>query len=218
MKGRDCAGIVLLMRTNSAACTLAFLSTLAFATSASADPKDPDRADADARDAPAKLSLFTAAGYLASSGAPGGGALSTGIRYAVGRHFALGFDLGYGVLATGSGVEDRWWFMPSMAVVVPVRVGERTASFDLGAGLGLGTSSGYASWSEYASHPFTADWEFQLEPAVRAHAIASLALSPSLAVFARAEAAALVLPHGAAATVTDSTWMLFSLGARFRLL
>jgi hypothetical protein len=192
------------------------LLTLLLPAAASADP-EPDKNRIAAREEPSKLSLFTSAGYLATSGG-NGGALATGVRYAIGRHFALGFDLGYGLMATDAGMQDRWWFMPSMAVVVPARIGKRAATFDIGAGLGLGTSSGYASWSEYASHPFSADWEFQLEPAVRAHAIAALALTPSLEIFTRAEAAALVLPHGSSPNVTDSTWMMFSVGTRFGLL
>lgn len=214
------------MNTKSIAATLAFLATAAVTTVAAADPNappvpEPDAAARAAHPEPTKLSLFTSAGYLASSGA-NGGALGTGIRYAIGRHFALGFDLGYGLLdvhnGTGTGAQDRWWFIPSMAVVIPARIANRDATFDIGAGLGLGTASGYASWSAYASHPFTADWEFQLEPTVRAHAIAALAITPSLDVFVRADAAALVLPHGSSNSMTDSTWLMFSLGTRFRLL
>ena len=105
-----------------------------------------------------------------------------------------------------------------MAAVIPARFGRVHATFDIGAGLGLGTASGYGSASEYTSHPLTATWEFQLEPAVRAHAIAAFTVSRSLDVFARADAAALVLPHGSNAGPSDSTWLLFSLGARFRVL
>ncbi len=191
----------------TASCT----SSVAFA-----DPPNPDRSDTKS-DAPTKLTLFTSAGYLATSGG-NGGALGTGIRYAIGEHFALGFDLGYGLMALQTGMQDRWWFMPNMAVVIPTRIANMPLSIDIGAGLGLGTSSGYASWSEYTSHPFTADWEFQLEPAVRAHAIAALGVSRSLEVFVRADAAALVLPHGSASSSSDSTWLMFAIGTRFRLL
>ena len=207
MIGRAKSGIGLGMHVRWTVLSL-LLSVTAVA---SADP-DPDRV-ASAREAPAKLTLFTSAGYLATSGA-NGGALGTGVRWAVARHFALGFDLGYGLLATGAGMQDRWWLVPSMAVVFPVG----RVSFDVGAGLGLGTASGYASWSEYAAHPFQADWEFQLEPAARAHVIAAYALGPTLELFARAEAAALVLPHDASpGGTTNSTWAMFSLGTRFAL-
>lgn len=202
-----------------------FSISMSFATAASAQRvPDPDKVPA-VHEGPTQLSLFTSAGWLTSSGA-NGAALSTGVRLAIGEYFALGFDLGYGLLSaqagasatTGTLMEDRWWFMPSMAGVIPVRLGRTRATFDIGAGLGLGTASGYKGWDEYTSHPFTADWEFQLEPTVRAHAMASLAISRTVDVFLRAEAAALVLPHGVAAGPTDSTWMLVSLGTRFRLL
>ena len=201
--------------------TPAFLGALALlsgARVAAADPPvpAPDASSLAPREVATKLSGFVSAGYLTTSGA-NGLALSTGVRLAVGPRFALGFDLGYGLLATDAGMQDRWWFIPSMAFVVPAHFGARAASFDFGVGLGLGTSSGYASWATYAAHPFTAAWEFQLEPTVRTHVIASIAVSRSLELFARADAAALVLPHGSNANATDSTWLLFSLGTRFEL-
>jgi len=215
VKTRAKRGIDTSMNTKSIAA--AFLVTVSTTTAASADP---DRASQDARNEPSKLTLFTSAGYLATAGG-NGGALATGVRYMIGRRFALGFDLGYGLMATDSPtakMEDRWWFIPSMAVVFPARVGKYPLSFDVGAGLGLGTSSGYTVPSDYTDRPFSADWEFQLEPAVRAHAIAAIQVTRSLEIFARAEAAALVLPHGSSPSVTDSTWMMFSIGTRFGLL
>ncbi len=207
------------MKTQSMISAFTFLFASAFTTLAAADPNPNPDVATNAKEEPTKLSLYTSAGYLASSGA-NGGALSTGVRYAVGNHFALGFDIGYGLLAVQDGTaQDRWWFIPSMAVVIPARFGKVRATFDIGAGLGLGTSSGYASWSEYGAHPFTADWEFQLEPAVRAHAIAAFTVSRNLEIFTRADAAALVLPHGVDTNgTTGSTWMMLSIGTRFRLL
>lgn len=206
------------MHTKSTSALLAFFFTLTTAGLASADP---DRASSDAKlEEPARLSLFTSAGWLTTSGG-NGGALATGVRYAIGRHFALGFNLGYGIMATDSPtakMEDRWWFIPSMAVVLPARVGKYPLAFDIGAGLGLGTSSGYTTASDYTAHPLSADWEFQLEPAVRAHAIAAIRVSRTLEIFTRFEAAALVLPHGSSPTATDSTWMMLSVGTRFGLL
>jgi hypothetical protein len=198
---------------------LAFLCSTTVAGLAAAEPgeRDLDARARGEREDPIQLSGFVSAGYLTTSGA-NGSALSTGVRLAVGRRFALGFDLGYGLLAVQAGMQDRWWFVPSMAFVIPAQIGARPASFDLGWGLGVGTSSGYPSWSTYAAHPFTAAWEFQLEPTVRAHAIASFELTRALDVFVRADAAALVLPRGSNAGVTDSTWLLFSVGTRFRLL
>jgi hypothetical protein len=115
-------------------------------------------------------------------------------------------------------MQDRWWLIPSMAFVIPVAVGGRRLTFDLGMGLGAGTSSGYSSWSRYVERPFAADWEFQLAPTYRVHGIASLEVARSVEIFARADAAAMILPPGSGPSVTDSTWVLLSLGARFDLL
>lgn len=208
------------MNLRSTLCASAFLVAINPVAIASAQ-SSPTSSEPDARahylkEDFAQLSVFTSAGYLATSGA-NGAALSTGLRLGLGRRFALGFDFGYGLMKTDPGMQDRWWLLPSMAVVFPTTLFARKATFDVGVGFGLGTSSGYSSWSRYASKPFTADWEFQLEPAARAHAIASIAMTPTVDVFVRAEAAALALPHGSNATVTDSTWTLFSLGTRFAL-
>ncbi len=206
------------MKRPSALHAVAFAVACTITTAAAAAESEPPRSSIGVTSGVTDLTLFTGAGYLTSGGGTGG-AIATGVRLGVGRRFALGLDFGYGVMGLGSTMQDRWWVIPSMAVVVPVDVGRRRAAFDIGAGLGLGTSSGYAGgWSEYAAHPFTATWEYQLVPAVRAHAIASLSMTPTLELFARADAAALVLPHGAGATVTDSTWLLFSMGTRFELL
>ncbi len=203
------------MNKKSLLVVVAPLFVLSLSPIAAADPEAPKNAPTDER--PAKLTLFTSTGYLGTSGG-NGAAVATGIRYAIGDHFALGFDLGYGLMAMQTGMQDRWWFVPSMAVVLPMRVGGTRATFDIGAGRGRGTSSGYGSWSEYAAHPFTATWEFQLEPAVRAHAIAALPVSRNVEVFLRTDAAALVLPHGSAPSDADGMWLMASVGARFRLL
>jgi hypothetical protein len=206
------------------------LAITALTTAAAADPTPKVEPDTTTKRAegPAKLSLFTSAGYLSSSNA-NGAAISTGVRYAVGDHFALGLDLGYGLLALSktqpggtaalpTGMQDRWWIMPTMAVVIPTRIAKLPVTFDIGAGFGLGTSSGYRSWSTYAAQPFTADWAFQLVPTVRAHAIASVSVSHNVDVFLRADAAAMILPQNATPSTTDSTWVQLALGTSFRLL
>jgi hypothetical protein len=200
--------------TKQAFAAVFIVSSIASTTSAQ---QEADKPSGLRPDSPTKLSLFTGAGYLATQNG-NGGAVSTGVRLAVGNYFALGFDLGYGVMALPTSMQDRWWFIPSMAAVVPMRIFNVRNTLDIGAGLGLGTASGYASFSEYSSHPFTADWEFQVEPAVRAHAIWAVTVSPTLDVYARADAAALVLPHGSSPNLSDSTWLMFSLGTRFRVL
>jgi hypothetical protein len=196
---------------------LAFtLAMIASSTALADDKPNPDRTTTH-DDGVAKLSAFASTGYLGTSGA-NGGAVSTGVRLALGEHFALGLDLGYGLIATANAMQDRWWLIPSMAVVVPTRIASRKTTFDFGVGFGAGTSSGYASSSEYSAHPFTADWAYQLIPTARAHAIAAMTVTPSLDLFIRADAAAMIMPDGTHATVTDTTWLMFSLGARFRLL
>lgn len=49
-------------------------------------------------------------------------------------------------------------------------------------------------------------------------AIAAMQVTPKMEVFVRAEAAAMVLPKGSNASVTDSTRILLSMGTRFDLL
>jgi hypothetical protein len=176
-----------------------------------------DKAQTPQKDAPQKLSVFTAVGYLGTTGGSGG-VVTTGARYMIGEHFAVGLDIGYGLMAVQDAMQDRWWIIPSMAVVIPARVGKVPLSFDIGAGFGWGTSSGYASWSTYAARPFSADWAFQLEPAVRAHAIAAASVSHSVDLFVRADAAAMILPQGSTPNDADGMWLMLAMGTRFRML
>ena len=192
------------------------VSLLAFTLASIAHAENPDKV-ATKDDGPMKLSVFTAAGYLGTSGG-NGGALSTGVRYMIGNHFALGLGLGYGLMAVQDAMQDRWWIIPSMAVVLPAHLGKLPLSFDIGAGFGWGTSSGYKSWDTYAARPFSADWAFQLEPAVRAHAIAAVSVSKSVDVFLRADAAAMILPQNASSNDGDGMWLMLAAGTRFRML
>ena len=176
-----------------------------------------DKAQTPRAGEPMKLSVFTAAGYLGTGGG-NGGVIATGARYMVGDHFALGLDLGYGLMAVQAAMQDRWWIIPSMAVVLPTRVGKVPLSFDIGAGFGWGTSSGYKSWDTYAARPFSADWAFQLVPAVRAHAIAAVSVSHSVDVFLRADAAAMILAQNSGSNDADAMWLMLAMGTRFRML
>jgi len=201
---------------------MAFLLAVGAARAASAEepPKLP------APEPPSRftnLTGFAGAGYMTSGGGHGA-ALSSGVRLGIGRYFALGFDFGYGLMATpqgsafrGTTMEDRWWLMPSMAFVIPARVGSHRLAFDLGVGLGVGTTSGYSSGARYADQPLSADWEYQLIPTFRLHAIAAMEVGKNLEVFARADAASLIMEHGTGLAVTDHTWLLLSLGTRFNL-
>ena len=56
--------------------------------------------------APQKLGVSVAAGTLGSPEGHGV-ALSTGIRWGLGSHFALGFDTGYGLMGQQPGLQDR---------------------------------------------------------------------------------------------------------------
>jgi hypothetical protein len=170
---------------------------------------------------PQTLGLFAGAGYLGSPGLSGGVA-DLGLRYAPLSHLALSFDLGYGVIGGSASTQDRWWLMPAAALVVPVG----PATLDVGAGLGLGATSGYSSGSAYVAAPFTPVWAFQLVPAVRGHAMVTLSLGARLDGFARLEVASLLLggnsigsrvdnPHPEAA---DTLWYDLVLGVHFHLL
>ena len=156
-----------------------------------------------------RLALFAGAGYLGSPGATGG-AFCAGLRLRPGEHAAGSFDLGYGLLGAYQSTQDRWWAIPAIAFVVtasPVR-------FDVGVGAGVGTSSGYASWSAYTAAPFTPSWHATV-PAVRAHAVAAFRLTRSSDAFVRADVASLWLA-GSGSTLSaaeDSLWVALWVGA-----
>ncbi len=166
--------------------------------------------------APLPLHAFVGAGYQASPGGAGASAIG-GLRLEVARHVALSFDAGYGFL---SSKQDRWWLMPSVALVLPTS----HARFDIGAGLGLGTSSAFATWDDYA-HDRTA-WATEAVPAVRGHIVAAFPITPRFELFARLDVASQLLEgntlgwrHGDAPTRnTETMWLNFSLGGQFRLL
>ena len=167
---------------------------------------------------PRELSLFVGTGYLASPGA-NGNAVSTGIRLRTG-HAALSFDLGYGLLSTRVGKQDRWWLIPAAAVVIPAG----PVTFDLGAGVGLGTSSGFSSFKDWSNDRTT--WEFQLIPAARAHAVTTLKLTDSFELFVRLDVASLLLDRNSAGFqtrrinpgISETVWIHLWVGGQFRLL
>lgn len=167
------------------------------------------------------LEAFVGVGYLGSPGA-NGSALSGGLRLRVARHLSLGLDLGYGVVQARVVTQDRWWMVPTAALVIPAG----PVRIDLGIGVGLGASSGYTSWSAYVAAPFTPVWAFQLVPVARAHVAASMHLSQNVDLFARAELAGLLLDGtqigfrdgNAGAGIRDTTWLNLSVGFQFGLL
>jgi hypothetical protein len=162
-----------------------------------------------------RLAAFVSAGYLGSASTYGA-AIDTGLRLELGTHLAASLDFGYGLVgASVPTMQDRWWLIPSLAVVVPVG-GLR---IDLGAGLGVGTSSGYAHASDYFDAPFVPRWHYTV-PAVRAHAIAAHAVSRKVDVFLRADFASLVAtgPLSGHASFGDTTWFGLYLGLQHGVL
>lgn len=150
-----------------------------------------------------------------------GAALSVGLRFSPVRYLALSFDLGYGVIGAQPTVQDRWWLMPAVAFVIPAG----PVRIDVGAGLGLGAASGYATWSDYVAAPFTPVWAFQLVPAVRAHAMAALALRSKVDAFVRIDVASLLLGAGIGFRVgndqpaaRDTIWYDLAVGVHFWVL
>jgi hypothetical protein len=154
------------------------------------------------------FSLFVGPTALASPDGVGS-AMQTGARVELTRHFALGFDFGYGLMSAAPRLQDRWWLMPSAAFVLPLG----RLRLELGAGLGLGTSSAFASWTDY-SHDHN-DWEWQAVPTVRAHAMAGFALTERLGLYARAEAAAML--YRGPLSVAQSTWLDLGAGVTIAL-
>jgi len=157
----------------------------------------------------ASVELSAAPGYLGSA-RESGGVLSVGAELGLATHLAAGFDFGYGLLDGAAGAQDRWWAMPSLAFVVPT---ER-ARFELGAGAGLGTASGYDSWAQYVAHPFTPIWHDTV-PAAQVHALGALALTADAGLFARLDAGTLLgIPSSRAAS---TAWYGLSVGGWTRL-
>jgi hypothetical protein len=193
------------------ALTGAVLVLLVLARTARADGGAGETLEPRALSAPHTVDLFAGAGALASPGATGGAFLA-GLRLGIGEHFAASADLGYGLLTAPPTIQDRWWVMPSAALVIPVG----SVRLDFGGGAGVGTSSGYVSWSDYDARPFTPIWHYTV-PAVRMHVAAAFPLARNLDLFARADAASLVgvtSPSGA----IDTTWFALWIGLQPRLL
>jgi hypothetical protein len=168
-----------------------------------------------------RLSVFADSGVLASPGGAGA-ALSAGLRYSPWRYVSFGFDLGYGLLDTKVSEQDRWWLVPTVAGVLPLG----RVRLELGAGLGLGTASGYPSWSAFRAAPFAPAWAFQLAPLARGHAQVSLAISERVEVFGRLEVGGLLLEgnrigfrdNNPRPSLAETTWGQLALGAQFGVL
>jgi hypothetical protein len=184
---------------------------LAVASTATGTARADEALEPRTLPAPHSLGVFAAAGALGSPGATGGAFLA-GLRLGVGSHFTASLDLGYGLLTAPPTVQDRWWVIPSAALVLHAG----SVRFDLGAGAGVGTSSGYVSWSDYDARPFTPIWHYTV-PAVRGHAAAAIEIARGLDVFARADVASL-LSAGSQGGAMDTTWFALWIGLEPRLL
>jgi hypothetical protein len=151
---------------------------------------------------------------IASPGAYGA-ALGTGLRLRLGNYFAASVDLGYGLAGASPGMQDRWWLIPAVAGVIPAG----SLHFDLGAGFGVATSSGYVSWADYAAAPFTPIWHFTV-PAARAHLAATLPVARALDLYARLEVVSLLLigSPDADAELMNTLWVGLWIGLQYKLL
>ena len=167
---------------------------------------------------PQKLGAFVGTGYLASPGG-NGVAAATGLRLSLGNHFAVSLDTGYGLMSAYPVAQDRWWIMPSLAVVIPTE----HIRFDLGTGLGVGTSSGFK-----AARDITADrpiWAFEAVPTIRFQALAAVELNRTLDLFARLDVATMLtegntlgIRDGSLRPGLDTTWANLWIGVQFRVL
>ncbi len=151
---------------------------------------------------------------VASPGAYGA-ALGAGLRLRVCSYFAASVDLGYGLAGATPGMQDRWWLVPAVAAIIPAG----RLRLDLGAGLGVATSSEYLSWSAYAAAPFTPVWHFTV-PAVRVHLAAAYPVSQGLDLYARLEVVSLLLlgTPNADAELMNTLWVGLWIGIQYRLL
>jgi hypothetical protein len=187
---------------------------------AAADPADASLSLAAPAAKPQRLGLFAGLGFL-EDGGRSGAAFLAGLRYSLSTHVALGFDLGWGAMVGRANAQDRWWLIPSIAVVVPTR----HVRFDLGGGVGLGDAAGYPGWSSFAAAPFEPAVAYQLFPVVRAHAVAAVALSRGLDAFLRLDVGTVVLDDAVGIRtgvyepgLVTTSWIDLSIGCQFRLL
>ncbi len=164
---------------------------------------------------PNHLHAFVGGGYLTTPGGQGA-AVVGGMRYSIGRHFAVSLAASYGSL---NSIQDRWWVMPTIAWVIPAGA----FRFDFGAGVGSSTATAFASWSDYSrDQPM---WVNEAVPSFRLNAIVAAPISPGFELFARADATMQLLEQtslgwrrGEAPTRNTGTMFLnLSVGCQFRL-
>jgi hypothetical protein len=192
---------------------------LALSTALLAVVLDPSSVSAQAPSRVVDLELVGDVAYLTDT-TNHGVALDAGLRLGLGRYFAVALEVGYGMMGAAH-VQDRWWVMPSIALVLPVA----PLRIDLGAGLGLGTASGYADLDVFERAPFEPGWAFQLAPAIAGHATVAVPLSPTTSAFARLDVGALLVDGNAFGYrqrtqhlgSADTLWIALALGFAFDL-
>lgn len=157
--------------------------------------------------------------YL-TNGRDHGTAIDATLRVGFGRHFALGLDVGYGVILAPR-VEDRWWIVPTASLVVPLDA----LRLDVGAGIGAGAASGYRDLDAYAAGPFDPDWAYQLAPAIVGHVMLAWLTGESANVFVRLDAGVLAVDGNELGvreqtrerSSADTAWLALSVGAALDL-
>ena len=155
------------------------------------------------------LALYAGAGVLGSPGSVGTD-VALGLRLRAATHLALNLDTAYGLVGATGVAQDRWWAIPAIAAVASLG----STTLDVGAGMGVGTTSGYASWSAYGAAPFTPTWHHTV-PSAQLHAALSFPLGPVDAM-ARAQAGTLLGVAGLAPA--NGTWLGITLGIQARIL
>ncbi|MBS2028495.1 MAG: hypothetical protein JST54_11365 [Deltaproteobacteria bacterium] len=159
--------------------------------------------------ASAGLAFYAGAGVLGSPGAVGSD-VAFGLRMRAASHLALNLDTAYGLVAASGVAQDRWWAIPAIAAVAPLG----STTLDVGAGMGVGTTSGYASWSAYAAAPLEPTWHHTV-PAAQLHVSFSIPLE-HIDLMARAQAGTLL--GVAKLAPADGTWLGLTLGIQARVL
>jgi hypothetical protein len=155
--------------------------------------------------APKRHLAWTLGAAEIGSAGENGAAFTVGILFRPIRFLQTSVEFGYGLLDGARGPEDRWWVMPTLALVIPAG----RMSFDLGGGVGSGTVSGYQTWPSYFAHPFDPCWHIT-EPAVRGHLGFSVPLTGSIDLWGRADVGTIVAP----APASDTQWHGLTIGVQ----
>src|SRR6185312_14382354 len=155
------------------------------------------------------LSVYAGAGALGSPGTFGSD-VALGLRLRAAPHVALDLDTAYGLVGSAGVAQDRWWAIPGVAAVLPLG----DATLDLGAGVGVGTTSGYDSWAAYEAAPFEPEWHHTVA-AGQVHLALTIPLGCGVDAMARAQAGTLL--GVARLPAADGAWFGLTLGVQVRV-